>query len=127
MRKATVRGWITLAGLICIAAAAVTWIVTQETRPDRGPETLSADDRAPWAFLTGSWTPDSDEQRTEPIFIDRGILANGGLSLARESMDAPHDPESLSELRDAIEARGRRALARRRAELESLKSPKQQL
>src|SRR5262245_1276551 len=127
MRRTTIRGWIALVVLICVATLAVTWMVTQETRLGRQTEALSTGDRAQWAFLTSSWTPESDEQRREPIFIDKGILASGGLSLTRKSMSSPHDPESLSELRDAIESRGRSALARRRTELESLRSPKQQL
>src|SRR5262249_38632792 len=93
-----------------------------DARPAAAP--ISAATRAKWAFLTGDWTPESDEERRQPLFIDRGILGNGGLFYALEFMEPIRDPSSLDELREATESRGPRALAARKAELEQLASPK---
>jgi hypothetical protein len=98
MRKATILFGIGFIGLVGVVA-----VVAIQNRHDESP-------------------PETGEPPKQPTVIDHRILGNGGLPIAVEYTGSIRDTDSLQELREAVETRGRRALEARRGELEQLRT-----
>jgi tetratricopeptide (TPR) repeat protein len=115
---------IALAGFCCVLAAAIAviWMLDVDPRKMWGPGPAPAGGGGARPSVAGqaSSSDAGKPKRQGEAYIDYGQFEDGGLGIASEFTGAIHDPKSLSELRKAIEARGKVGLAVLQAELDHL-------
>ena len=100
----------------CVMALAGLWLWTWTTWPRRPPVKDAPATAGEGVRASGEAGPNAGE-----VFIDHGLFEDGGLSIAARFTGAVRDPNSLRELRDAVEARGRLGLSVLGAELSQIK------
>jgi hypothetical protein len=117
-----------LAGLFCVGAAAgAILLVVRSTAPPGetrgrlgGSSRIVAQPKAA-ASVRDPAADDDERRKSDAIFLDEDKIEDGGLGMAIEYSGSIHDPLSLSDLRESIEARGRVGLAVLRSECERLR------
>ncbi len=119
---------VVLAGLICLGAAAgaVMLILSAIVPGNETSARLTASSpRSPKAGASVNQVSsgaDADTRRkSEAIFLDQDKIEDGGFGMANQYTGSIQDQQSLRELREAIEARGRVGLAVMRAECDKLR------
>ena len=117
-----------LAGLFCLGAAmAAVYLILAPPRSSGGTNDRSRLSRrigpATEAVLTRASTRGDLDARgkSREIFLDHDKIEDGGFGMASQYTGSIHDPRSLGDLREAVQARGRVGLAVLRAECDELR------
>ena len=123
---------VVLGTIICVAVAlgAVAWMAYPDWQKDRKSQ-APAKAAIPSVTVAEKRTGASEPPKPSGIFIDKAPFEEGGLAYAAIYTGPIRNSNSLKELRDAIQLRGRLGLKVLGAELDQLhigpKSPKDQL
>ena len=119
--------WLIVVGLFCGGAAAgAVFLVLAATDLDRHtgrrPGRSSSGSRVAAAAVNEPVTRHDEDRRrkSEAIFLDQDKIEDGGFGVASEYTGSIQDHRSLSELREALNARGRVGLAVLQAECDKL-------